>query len=157
MNTLKKSLVIALAGVMAVAALALTGCFGIGGGGNGGSSGSKSAMVGTWKLAAAFDYSGSAYDISAIGSDSVVLKVTSETEATFYYFDDDPYPGTLSHDSSRDGYYSSDNFEAKAYRLTGSDGKYWEFAFVTPKDGSDPFWYLEVGPSNDYDSIYLAK
>ena len=81
----------------------------------------------------------------------------SADAAVFYFYDNDPYPGTLSHDSSRDAYYSSDGFESQAYRLTGSDGEYWEFAFVTPKDGGDPFWYLEVGPSDSYKCLYLAK
>ena len=114
--------------------------------------------VGTWKLDYAHDYDGNEYDIAAIGSDSVVLVVTSDTAATFYYFDDDAFAGTLSRDSSQDSYYSVDGFTAKCYDLTGSDGSYWEFAYITPDDGSsDPFFYLEVGPDGDYDSLYLAK
>ena len=158
MKTMKKALILALAGVMAVAALALTGCFGTGGSSSGGSSSSKSELVGTWKLDYAHDYDGNEYDIAAIGSDSVVLVVTSDTAATFYYFDDDAFAGTLSRDSSQDSYYSVDGFTAKCYDLTGSDGSYWEFAYITPDDGSsDPFFYLEVGPDGDYDSLYLAK
>lgn len=162
MKTTKKALILALAGVMAAAALTLTGCFGVGGGngGNGGNGGggssTKSELVGTWKLDYAHDYNGNEYDIASIGADSVVLVVTSETKATFYYFDDDPFEGTLSRDSSQDSHYSADEFSAKCYDLTGADGSYWEFAFITPSDGT-PFFYLEVGPSGDYDSLYLAK
>lgn len=168
MKNMKKALVLTLAGVMAVAALALTGCFGIGGGSSsggsssggsssGGSSTSNSPIVGTWKLDYAHDYSGTAYDIQSIGSDSVVLVVSSETKATFYYFDDDPFEGTLSRDTSMDSYYSATDYPAQCYDLTSSDGDYWEFAFIQPADGSSPFFYLEVGSSNDYDSLYLAK
>ena len=159
MKTMKKALVVALAGVMMVAALALSGCFGFGGGGNGGSGGgsSSSGIVGTWKLDYAHDFYGNAYDISQIGSDKVVLKVTSETKATFYYFDDDPFSGTMERYAAGDSEYASDGYTSKCYHLVGSDGSYWEFAYVVPDDSSsEPFFYLEVGASQP-DSIYLSK
>ena len=164
MKTFKKSLVLALAGVMVLAALALTGCFGFGGSGSGsgsssgGSSGGSSTtspMVGTWKLAEAYDYWGSAYDVSDL-ADKVVLVVESETKATFYYFDDDPYPGTLVRDSSIDDAYAADGFTAKGYDLQGSDNSYWELAFITSNSDGTSFWYLEVG-STAPDCLYLTK
>lgn len=176
MKLMKKTLAIALAGVMMVCALLLAGCFGIGGGGNsgggseGGNSGGNSggggsstpvvtqpAYVGTWVLDYAHEKSsGNVYDLSKIQG-TVKLVIDSATSGTFYYFDDDPYSGTLERDSSLDSQFAASGYTTDAYKLRGADGKYWLFAFVTPQDGGDAFWYLEVGKTGQEDCLYLAK
>ncbi len=161
MKTMKKISSFVLAGVMICAALALTGCFGTGGSGNSGNSGitaGNNPLVGTWTLAAAYDENNQQYDLSDFDADIVKLVVTSDGNGTFYYFDDDPFTGTLSRDASQDSYYAVDGFTVEAYDLTGSDGSYWEFAYVEATDGaSDPFIYLEVGAEGETESLYLAK
>lgn len=153
---MKKTIIIALACVMAAAALALTGCFGFGGGGSGGGSGSDASIEGTWKLSYAEDYYGDPYDIEGM-EDQVVLVVKGSNKATFYYFDDDPFTGTMKRDASGDDYYATNGYTTQCYHLVNSDGQWWEFCFVIPEDGSDAFFYLEVGPEDDYDAIYLDR
>lgn len=157
MKNLKKTLALALAGVMmAAAAVAFTGCFGMGGnGGNGGSSSSDS-KEGTWVLVYATDYYGTAYDLPQSLMDSVYLVIDKGAKkGTFYYMDDDPYPGTLERYAERDDYYASDGYKAQAYKLKGDDG-YWEFAWITDLDTNGSFWYLEVGRDTP-DSLFLEK
>ena len=173
---MKKSLAIVLAGVMMACALVLAGCFGTGGGsgsGGGSSSGSGSggysgggsstptvtqpAYVGTWTLDYAHEKSsGSAYDLSKI-SGTVKLVVEDATNATFYYFDDDPWVGTLERATDGDSKYAASGYTSECYHLVGQEGRYWEFAFITPQDGADPFWYLEVGSTGNEDCLYLSK
>ena len=152
MSAMKKTFVLVCAGVMMLAALALSGCFGFGGDDTPG----DASIEGTWKLSYAEDYYGNPYDTSEM-TDEIVLEVKSSKKATFYYFDDDPFPGTLSRDASGDSYYATDGYTTLCYHLTNSDGRWWEFCFVVPDDGGDAFWYLEVGPEDDYDAIYLER
>lgn len=117
----------------------------------------ESGLIGTWTLEAAYDYSGDEYDISSFTS-QVSLVVTSMDSATFNYFDDDPFTGTLERATDQDSYYAAEGYTVQAYNLIGSDGSYWEFAYVVPDDSTaSAFVYLEVGESTDYDSIYLTK
>ena len=173
MKLTKKSLAIVLAGVMAACALLLAGCFGMGGGDNsgggnsgggnsgggysGGGNSSTPAYVGTWVLDYAHEKAtGEEYDLSRV-SGTVKLVIDSATSGTFYYFDRDPWVGTLERDSSLDSKYAASGYTCDAYKLVGENDRYWEFAFITPQDGADPFWYLEVGESGDEDCLYLAK
>ena len=177
MKLTKKTLAIVLAGVMMACALLLAGCFGIGGGGSnggggnsgggnsgGGNSGggntpapSQPAYVGTWVLDYAHEKStGDVYDLTKI-TGTVKLVVDSATHGTFYYFDDDPYAGTLERYAEQDSKYAANGYTSEAYKLKGSDGSYWELAFITPQDGADSFWYLEVGKTGQEDCLYLAK
>lgn len=154
MKNLKKTLAIALAGVLMVAAaVSFTGCFGTGGGGGGSSK--SDDKLGTWVLAYAQDYYGQEISVSQSVMNSVYLVVESSTKATFYFMDDDPFPGTLERYADRDDYYAQDGYKVQAYKLKGSDG-YWEFAFVIPQDGSDSFWYLEIGKDAP-ESLFLEK
>ena len=153
MKALKKTLVLVCAGVMMLATLALAGCFGFSGDDD---TPSGASLEGTWKLSYAEDYYGNPYDTDEM-TDEIILEVKSSKKATFYYFDDDPFSGTLSRDASGDSYYATDGYATLCYHLTNSDGRWWEFCFVVPDDGSDAFWYLEVGPEDDYDAIYLER
>ena len=151
MKNLKKTLAIALSGVMmVVAAVAFTGCFGGGGGGT-----KTDEKVGTWVLAYAQDYYGQEISVTQSVKDSVYLKVESATKATFYFMDDDPFPGKLERYADRDSYYAQDGYKVQAYKLQGDDG-YWELVFVVPNDGSDSFWYLEIG-ADQPESLFLQR
>ena len=134
---------------------------GSGSGGASGSSGSSgqagTSPVGTWIMSEAVDFFGNAYDVEEVGPENVMLMVTDGSTATFLYFDDEPFKGQLVRDSSGDDYYSDAKHRGQCYHLTDADGAYWELAFITALDGSDAFWYLEVGPEDEYDSIYLDR
>jgi len=155
----KKIIALACATVLAMAAL--TGCFSSGGSTGGSTGGTETDataadLVGTWVMEAAYDYEGNEYDLSSL-TDTVTLEVTSATQATLYYFDDEAFEGTLSRDASRDSAYSADGFTVMVYDLTGADGSYWEFCYVVEDD--DPtvcFVYLEVG-ADQPDGLYLGK
>ena len=115
-----------------------------------------SALVGTWELTYAHDLAGEAYDLTKIGG-SVKLVVESNLGGVFYYFDDEPFYGTLYRSTERDSYYATDGYDTKCYQLVGGDGSRWEFAFCTDLSDNSTFWYLEVGPEDDYDSLYLER
>ena len=183
MKNTKKWLVLVLAGMLAACAVVLsTGCFGIGGSGSKtptvpdtpsttpsapdtpstpstpstpAPATSDNPKEGRWQLSYATDTSGKAYDLSQSVMESVVLEI-SGSKGTFYYMDRDPFSGTLERYSDRDSYYASDGYKVEAYKLMG-ESSYWEFAFITPKDGGDAFWYLEIGSSGNEDCLFLSK
>lgn len=114
-----------------------------------------SPFVGTWKLSQAIDAStGKGYDISKL-KDQVMLVVRSETEAVFYYFDDEPFYGSLVRAEEDDAYYATDGYDTKGYHLVGGDGSYWAFAFCTDLSDGSTFWYLEVGKAGEEDYLFL--
>ena len=127
-------------------------------GGKSGGSSTASTKVGTWTLSYAIDMKGNPYDLSQDVMNSVKLIVRSDESATFYYMDEEPFHGTMVRYSDNDYIYATTDYRAECYHLVAGDGSYWEFAFITPKDGTnDPFWYLEVGPEDDYDMLFLHK
>ena len=117
--------------------------------------GSAEAKDGAWHLVMATDANGGLYDLTQVGADSVRL-VVSGTMATFFYFDEDPFNGTLVRWPDDDAKYSSEAFTGECYRLRQPQS-HWELAFITPKDGSAPFWYLEVGQTGQQDCLYLGS
>ena len=117
--------------------------------------GSAESKDGAWRLIMATDAAGGIYDLTQVGQDAVRL-VVSGTMATFFYFDEDPFNGTLVRWPDDDAKYSSDGFTGECYRLRQPQS-HWELAFITPKDGSAPFWYLEVGPTGQQDCLYLGS
>ena len=151
MSRTGKWLVVALAGALAACAVLLAGCFGAGG------SGGSKAYQGEWVHDSTVGIEG--YDLTWITADTVRLDVTSATEATFYFFDDDPYTGTLTRAKDADANYATDGFKTEVYRLQSpSDSQYWELVFVTPnKDKNAGFWYLHTGSGVDSYDVYLTK
>ena len=115
------------------------------------------SKVGTWELSYATDVNGSAYDIDAIGADSVRLVVTSDTTATFYYFDDDPFSGSLDRSTADDATFATEGYEVQAYRLRDGSGSAWVLAFIIPDDGSACFFYLELYGDSSEDHLFLQK
>ena len=115
------------------------------------------SKVGTWELSYATDIYGSAYDIASIGPENVRLVVTSETTATFYYFDDDPFSGSLDRSPDDDADFATDGYEVQAYRLRDGSGSAWLMAFVIPDDGSDCFFYLELYDDGSEDHLFLDR
>ena len=114
--------------------------------------------VGTWTLASAIAADGSSYNLTDETKQQVKLVVKSDGTATFYYFDNDPFNGTLKRDKDGDAGYATSTYDAECYHLTAAGGgSYWEIAFITKKDGSTCFWYLEVGEAGKADSLFLAK
>ncbi len=176
MKKSKKLLSVFLAGVMVCAALAFVGCSSSDdtedadgntteetegteteGTETEGTTESDLTIVGTWYLSAAYDSDGNQYDLTDVSADRVMLVVTDETTATFYYFDDDAFEGTLSRDEDRDDYYAVDGFTVATYDLTDEDGSYWEFCYVVSEDEDSVFIYIEIGSSDDMETIYLMK
>ncbi len=114
-------------------------------------------IVGTWTIVAAYDEQGEAYDLNSLPADAVVLDIRTETRATFYYFDNAPFSGTLSRDASLDAYYATDGYNARCYLLTDQNGDFWEFAYLKSYDTDDAFFYLELGAEDRHERIYLAR
>ena len=150
MSRTGKWLVVALAGALAACAVMLAGCFG------GGGSGSK-AYEGLWTHDSTVGIEG--YDMSWVAADEVRLDVASATEATFYFFDDAPYTGTLTRVKDADAEYATDGFKTEVYWLQSTtDSQYWELVFVTPnKDKNGGFWYVHTGSGSSSYDVYLTK
>ena len=116
---------------------------------------SASPLVGTWPLLYAHDFAGNQYNLGDVVSMS--LEVTDESTATFKFGSEAPYAGTLSRRAADDATYAVDGFDVKVYQLDDGSHEVWVLVYVTPKDGSAPFWYVQLWGGTTPSHFYLCK